>query len=155
MKSWKMLVLFILICQLAGIVGSVFTTPAIPTWYAGISKPDFTPPNWLFAPAWTTLFLLMGVALYLIWEKGFKKNRIAVYVFAAQLILNIIWSLLFFGLQNPFFAFVEIIILWIAILATIILFCRVRKEAGIILIPYIAWVSFAALLNYSVWMLNV
>ncbi len=149
-----MLVLFILICQFAGIIGSVFTAPSIPAWYASINKPDFNPPNWIFAPAWTTLFLLMGIALYLIWEKGIKKNRIAIYVFSAQLILNVVWSLLFFGLQNPFLAFIEIIILWIAILATIILFYRIRREAGLILIPYIVWVSFAALLNYSVWVLN-
>ena len=155
MKNWKILIVAILICQFAGILGSVFTTPSIPTWYASINKPDFTPPSWLFAPAWITLYTLMGISIYLVWEKGFKKNKIAVYVFSTQLILNSIWSILFFGLQNPFFAFIEIIILWIAILATIVLFYRIRRSAGLILIPYIAWVSFASLLNYSIWILNV
>ena len=154
-KRVTRLIAAILICQLAGIIGSVFTTPSIPTWYAGINKPDFTPPNRLFAPVWTTLFLLMGISLYWIWEKGLKKNKLAVYVFSAQLILNIIWSLLFFGLQNPYLAFIEIIILWIAILTTIILFYRISKKAGIMLIPYLVWVSIAAFLNYSVWVLNV
>ena len=156
MKKWvSRLLIAILICQFAGIIGSVFTTPSIPTWYAGINKPDFNPPNWLFAPVWTTLFFLMGISLYLVWEKGIKTSRLAVYVFSAQLILNIIWSLLFFGLQNPFFAFIEIIILWVAILATILLFYRISKKAAILLIPYIAWVSFAAFLNYSIWILNI
>ena len=149
-------VISVLACQIAGFAGSVFTTPSIPTWYASINKPAFTPPNWVFAPAWTTLFLLMGISLYIIWDKGLgsRDSKLAVSVFGVQLALNVIWSLLFFGLQNPFFAFVEIIMLWTAILATIMLFYKISKKAGILLVPYIFWVSFAAFLNYSVWMLN-
>ncbi|MBU1120469.1 tryptophan-rich sensory protein [Candidatus Micrarchaeota archaeon] len=146
----------IVFCELVGIIGSFFTAPSITSWYAAIQKPFFTPPNWVFAPVWTTLFLLMGISLYLVWEKGLsdRKVRIALSVFGIQLILNIVWSLLFFGLQNPFLAFIEIILLWISILATIILFYRISVKASILLIPYIVWVSIAALLNYSVWILN-
>jgi len=151
------LITAVLICQFAGIIGSVFTTPTRPTWYASINKPEFNPPNWVFAPVWTMLFLLMGISLYLIWEKGLEKKEVkhAVYVFGLQLFLNIVWSFLFFGLQNPFLAFAEIVLLWIAILASIILFYRISKKAGLLLVPYILWVSFAAFLNYSVWILNI
>ncbi len=150
------LIAAIVICNLAGFIGAIFTTPNIPTWYASINKPFFTPPNWVFAPAWTTLFVLMGIALYLVWDKtGFReKGRIALYVFAGQLALNILWSVLFFGLQSPMTAFLEIVVLWIAILFTIMKFREIDRKAGYILIPYIAWVSFAALLNLSVWLLN-
>jgi len=149
------LIVSVFICQFAGIIGSVFTSPSIPTWYASLSKPAFNPPSWLFAPAWITLYFLMGLSLYLVWEKGLQKNKLAVSVFGLQLALNSIWSILFFGLQNPFLAFLEIIILWLAILASIILFYRIEKKAAYLLVPYIAWVSFATLLNYSIWMLNV
>ena len=151
------LIAAILVCQLAGITGSFFTTPNIATWYASISKPAFTPPNWIFAPVWTTLFLLMGISLYLVWEKGFEKKevKLAISVFGVQLVLNIVWSLLFFGLQNPFFAFIEIIVLWVVILINIILFYRISEKAGFLLVPYILWVSFAAFLNYSIWLLNL
>ena len=146
----------IFICQLAGILGSIATYPNIPTWYASLQKPWFTPPGWLFGPAWITLYTLMGIALYLILENGWdkKETKMALYVFSLQLILNSLWSFLFFGLQNPFLAFIEIIILWITIAATLVLFYRINRTAGIILIPYICWVTFASLLNYYVWLLN-
>ena len=151
------LIVAILVCQLAGFVGSIFTSPAISGWYASIQKPLFNPPNWVFAPVWTTLFLLMGISLYLIWDKGLEKKdvKLAVSVFGVQLALNIVWSFLFFGLQSPFLAFIEIVLLWIAILATIILFYRISKKAGLLLAPYLLWVSFAAFLNYSIWILNL
>lgn len=158
-KIGEVLILFssIIICQLAGIIGSIFTTPAIPTWYANINKPTFRPPNWVFAPVWTTLFLLMGIALFLVLRKGLNKKdiKIAISVFAFQLVLNTLWSFLFFGLKSPFAAFVEIIFLWIAILASIILFFRISRPAGALLIPYILWVSFASILNFSIWRLNI
>ncbi|MBI4052629.1 MAG: tryptophan-rich sensory protein [Candidatus Diapherotrites archaeon] len=146
----------IAICGLAGAVGSIFTFPAIASWYASINKPYFTPPNWVFGPVWTALFLLMGIALFLVWEKGFqeKENKFAVKVFGAQLALNVLWSLLFFGLHNPFLAMIEIVALWLAIAATTILFSRIDRRAALLLLPYLAWVSFAAFLNYSVWLLN-
>ena len=149
------LILAILICQLAGIVGSIFTSPSIQTWYATLQKPVFTPPSWLFAPAWITLYTLMGISLYLVWNKRDKRVKEAISIFFVQLVLNSIWSILFFGLQSPFLAFIEIIILWIAILFTILKFYRISKNAGLLLIPYIIWVSFALILNFSIWWLNL
>lgn len=139
----------------AGFVGSVFTTPYIPTWYAQIEKPAFNPPNWVFAPVWTTLFILMGIAFYLIWGKGItKKNKPALGIFMVQLFLNILWSFLFFKFQSPFLAFLEITVLWAAILKTILEFKKISKPASQLLLPYLAWVSFASLLNFSVFWLN-
>ncbi len=151
------LVVSIVLCELVGSVGSIFTAPSIPNWYVSLTKPWFTPPNWVFAPVWITLFLLMGIALYLVWDKGFEKKgvKLAVSVFGVQFILNVLWSLLFFGLQSPFYAFIEIIILWIAILVTIIKFYQISRPAAVILLPYIIWVTIAASLNYYVWILNV
>jgi benzodiazapine receptor len=151
------LIISILICQGAGILGSVFTSPAIPTWYASLEKPSFSPPNWVFAPVWTLLFLLMGISLYLIWERGLenKKVRRAIFIFAVQLALNILWSIIFFGLQVPLYAFIEIIILWLAILITIISFYKISKLAAYLLLPYILWVSFASILNFSIMILNL
>ncbi|MEO0097515.1 MAG: TspO/MBR family protein [candidate division WOR-3 bacterium] len=150
------LLLSILICQAAGILGSIFTTPSIPTWYLQLNKPPFTPPNWLFAPAWTTLFLLMGISLYLVWNQGWENKQVkkAILIFAIQLILNIFWSLIFFTLKSLLFAFIEIIILWIAILLTIFNFQKVSKPAAYLLLPYLFWVSFASVLNFSLLILN-
>lgn len=150
------LIASIVICQAAGGIGSIFTVPAISTWYSSLVKPWFTPPNWAFAPVWTTLFVLMGIALYLVWDKGLEREdvRIAVSIFGIQLILNALWSVIFFGLQSPFYAFIEVMVLWVAILATIVSFYRISRPAGLILIPYIIWVTVASLLNYYVWILN-
>ncbi len=154
--NWLRLAAAVIVCNLAGFAGSFFTMPSIPTWYASINKPFFTPPNWVFAPAWTTLFVLMGIGLYMVWDKtNFSgKGRFALYVFGFQLFLNIMWSALFFGLQSPMYAFFEIIALWIAILFTIMKFREIDRKAGYVLVPYMAWVTFAALLNLSVWLLN-
>jgi len=150
------LVVAVAIPLVAAFLGSVFTMPSIPTWYAAINKPAWNPPNWIFGPVWTILFILMGIALWLIWEKGLDKIQVrtAVNIFSAQLVLNIVWSLLFFGLHSPFWAFIEIIALWLMILWTIIAFYRLDKTAGLILIPYILWVSFASFLNFTVMRLN-
>ena len=151
------LILSVIICQLAGIIGSFFTSPSIQTWYAILKKPFFNPPNWVFAPVWTTLFLLMGISLYLVWSRGIKtkKSKIAFTFFAVQLILNILWSVIFFGLKSPFYAFIEIIFLWAAILLTIFAFYRISKTAAYLLVPYIIWVSFAAMLNFSIFIINL
>ena len=151
------LIASILICQGVGSIGALFTSPAISTWYTTIQKPSFNPPNWIFAPVWTLLFLMMGISLYFVWSKGWedKKIKIAVFIFSAQIALNIFWSLLFFGLQSPFYAFIEIIILWLAILLTIISFYKISKIAAYLLLPYILWVSFAAVLNFSILILNL
>jgi len=150
------LIISILVCQGAGAIGSLFTSPAISTWYSTIQKPSFNPPNWIFAPVWILLFLLMGISLYLIWSKGFdhKRTKIAIFIFFFQLILNILWSILFFALQSPLCAFIEIIILWFMILLTIISFYRVSKITVYLLLPYIIWVSFALVLNFSILIIN-
>jgi translocator protein len=151
---WK-LVIAIIISEGIGLVGSVFTAPAIPGWYKTLARPEIAPPNWVFAPVWTTLFLLMGIALWLVWKKSEQVNiKPAVWVYALQLVLNLGWSILFFGLHNPGLAFLEIIVLWFAILLTIIRFAKVSKLAAWLLVPYILWVSFASYLNFSLWQLN-
>ena len=151
------LVISIIICLLAGFIGSFFTAPAIPTWYATLNKPSFTPPNWLFAPVWTALFVLMGISAFLVWRKGLNNRqvKIALSIFSVQLILNILWSAMFFGLRSPIAGLIEIIILWVAILLTILIFFKISMTAGLLLIPYILWVSFAAVLNFFIWRLNL
>lgn len=155
-KNFFKLVAAVLVCQLAGGIGALFTSSAIPVWYESLVRPALNPPNWIFGPVWTTLYLLMGISLFLIWQKGFKHKevKIAVGVFAVQLVLNSIWSIIFFGMQNPGLALVEIVVLWFAILASIILFYKISKPASYLLVPYILWVSFATYLNYAIWMLN-
>lgn len=144
-----------LLCQGAALIGSVFTIAAIPTWYAQLHKPSFNPPNWLFGPVWTLLYTLMAVALYLIWKQGLtEKTKPAIIIFLIQLALNVLWSYLFFFLKAPAIAFSEILILWLAILATIVKFCDLSRPAGLILIPYLTWVSFASVLNFFVAKLN-
>lgn len=146
----------IVVCQLAGAIGAVFTTPSIPTWYAGLNKPSFQPPNWLFGPAWTLLYTLMGIALYLIWTKGLSAAGVktALVVFGIQLLLNTLWSILFFGMKNPALALIEIVILWVAILLTLVRFYAISRTAGLLLVPYLLWVSFATVLNFSIVRLN-
>lgn len=147
---------FIVVCEAAGIVGAVFTTKAVAAWYPTLAKPSFNPPNWLFGPVWTTLYALMGIAAFLVWRKGIDQQsvKIALALFVAQLALNTLWSILFFGLHLPLAAFIEIIVLWVMILATTIAFWRLSAAAGALLLPYLAWVSFASLLNFYLWRLN-
>ena len=156
MNRWVKLIICILICQMAGIIGSIFTSQAIPSWYntSDLIKPSFSPPNWLFAPVWITLFTLMGISLYLVLERGIKNVKVPLTVFGIQLILNTAWNFFFFGLRSPLYGLVNIIVLWLFIAITIIEFYRVSRKAGLILLPYIAWVSIATLLNYSIWVLN-
>jgi len=157
MKNKKILTYigFILVCQMAGIIGSLFTAPAVKGWYTTINKSPLNPPSWVFAPVWTTLFIMMGVAVSIIWLSGKNETRSkALKVFFLQLFLNTLWSIIFFGLKNPALAFVEIILLWLAILYTIILFRKINRKASCLLIPYILWVSFASVLTLSVALLN-
>ncbi|MCL4360081.1 tryptophan-rich sensory protein [Patescibacteria group bacterium] len=146
----------VLLSEAAGIIGSFFTVSAIPGWYATLHKPWFSPPNWVFGPVWTTLYALMGVALFLVWERGMTKSRVmgATYLFLLQLALNALWSILFFGLRNPGLAFWELVILWGSIVLTIRAFYRIRKSAAYFLVPYLLWVSFAGVLNWAIWSLN-
>ena len=155
-KNILVLLCSIVVCLFAGVIGSIFTYPSIPTWYAALIKPALNPPNWIFGPVWTTLYILMGISLYLIIKKG-KPDRAAmtaIIFFVLQLALNSLWSIVFFGNHMLSLAFVNIIALWIAILINIVLFYKLDKWAGILLIPYILWVSFASYLNFAVWMLN-
>lgn len=147
------LLISIIVVEAAAFIGSLFTMPAIPIWYATLPKPAFTPPSWLFGPVWTILFLMMAAAVYLVWKKGSRHRgvRVALYVFIAQLILNVSWSIIFFGFHNTGFALFEIIILWMTILMTIAAFRRVSKPAAWLLVPYIAWVTFAVILNAAIW----
>jgi benzodiazapine receptor len=150
------LIISIVICEGAGFIGAIFTMPKIATWYTTLRKPVFQPPNWLFGPAWTTLFLLMGIALFLVWNKGlpFASIRTAIIFFVVQFALNILWNVLFFGLQSPLAGLIEISVLWVSILLTIIYFWQISPPAGILLLPYIGWVSFATLLNAAIVYLN-
>lgn len=143
----------IVICQLAGIIGSFFTVSSVGTWYAAINKPSFNPPSWVFGPVWITLYTMMGISLYLVWRSG-NRDWVVFGVFGLQLVLNAAWSILFFGLQSPGIAFAEIIVLWLSILATIFLFFNVSRAAAYLLIPYALWVTFAAVLNFAIWRLN-
>ena len=147
------LIIFIVISMSAGFIGSRYMPGE---WYASLDKPSWNPPGYIFAPVWTVLYILMGVAAWLVWTKGDGAQRITpISIFVLQLALNALWSYLFFGLHRPDLAFIEIIVLWLAILATMILFWRIHGFAGMLLIPYLAWVSFAAVLNFQLWRLNV
>ena len=146
----------IILCQLAGLVGSIFAKPAIPTWYASLKKPFFTPPDWVFAPVWIILYVLMGVAAFLVWRKGWHQKHIrnALILFGVQLILNVLWSFAFFGLRSPLAGFIEISILSVALLLTVQSFLQISRIAGLLLIPCFLWVAFASGLNLSLWVLN-
>ena len=154
-KTTKLIV-SIIICQSAGIVGSIFTSSSVQTWYTTLQKPSFTPPGWFIGTVWIILYTLMGISLYLVWNKGLRNKRVknSLYLFGLQLILNAVWSLLFFGLRSPFLALIEIVFLWVAIAFTILKFYKISKTAGLLLIPYIVWVSVALMLNLSIWWLN-
>jgi len=150
------LVVCILVCECAGFLGSIFTTPQIPGWYASLVKPSFNPPSWLFGPVWTTLYLLMGVSLYLVWRIGLGHGRVkaALAIFAVQLALNVLWSFAFFGRQSPLSGLVVIAALWIMIVANIVYFSKLSAAAALLLVPYVLWVSFAAVLNAGLYRLN-
>ena len=143
----------IVIAELAGAMGSLVTFPSI-GWYNALNKPSFSPPNWVFGPAWITLYALMGIAAGLAWHSKSKLKANALKMYGFQLVLNVIWSLIFFGLRLPSIAFVEIIILWISILITSAVFRKISSTSSLLLLPYIAWVTFALILNYSIMVLN-
>jgi benzodiazapine receptor len=146
----------ILLCQIVGFIGSLATTPAIPNWYETLKKPAFSPPNWIFGPVWITLYALMGISLFIIWQRGLKARGVkpALFFFSLQLLLNALWSWAFFGLRSPLVGLLDIVLLWVAILLTTRSFYRVSKTAGLLLLPYLLWVSFAAILNFSLCILN-
>lgn len=152
MRQTLALLGFIAICLAAGALGAAITAPAIPTWYAGLAKPSFNPPNWMFAPVWTALYLMMAIAAWLVWRRG--NGRTPLLLFALQLVLNSAWSLLFFGLHRVDLALVDIVLLLAAIVATATAFRASSAVAAILLVPYLAWVSFATMLNFAIWRLN-
>lgn len=156
LNDYARVIISVAVSEAAGVVGSLFTISAIPTWYAALQKPAFNPPAWVFGPIWTVLYLWMGISLFLIWRMGTenKKVRMAIILFAGQLILNALWPIIFFGLRSPAFAFLEIVVLWAAIIWTIVLFYKISRAAGVLLLPYMLWVSFAAYLNFAIWRLN-
>lgn len=157
MKNLYKFIFSVIICEGAGLIGSIFTLSSIPTWYAALNKPAFSPPNWVFTPVWTTLYFLMGISLYLVWVKKVDKKSLkgkAYQIFFAQLILNILWSIVFFGLKSPLAGFVVIVILWLSIIETIRRFAKVAKTASFLLYPYLIWVTLATILNFSIWVLN-
>lgn len=155
MQAIKLL-LSVVICFLPGFIGARINAKAIPEWYVYLRKPSFAPPNWVFAPAWTALYLLMAISLFLVWRKGLSAPgvKVALTVFVIQLLINGIWTPLFFGLRSPGAGLIAIIALWIAILFTIIRFLGVSRMAGLLLLPYLAWVSYASLLNFWIYRLN-
>lgn len=147
------LILCILVCLGAAGIGSLLTTTALSPWYASLRKPSWTPPNWLFGPVWTILFIAMAIAAWLVWRKV-GLTATPMQLFLLQLLLNVAWSALFFRLRSPGLAFAEIVMLWFAILATSIEFWRTVPAAGWLLLPYLIWVSYATALNFSIWRLN-
>jgi len=152
--NWVLLIGFIVACNLIGALGAVWTS-SDGTWYKNLSKPSFNPPSWVFGPVWTLLFSLMGVALYLVWVSPASQIRtIALVLFGVQFVLNVLWSYLFFGINNSLWSLVEIFVLLVGILATGIYFWFVNSYAGYLMIPYFVWVSFASFLNWSLWKLN-
>lgn len=154
-NNFGKLVASIALCQSAGIVGSFFTVSAIGNWYAFLNKPSFSPPNWLFAPVWLTLYTLMGIALFLVWKNLNKKGaKFAFWFFLIHLAVNAVWSVIFFGLQNIALAFAVILLLWVMIAVLIKIFRPINRTASNLLIPYLVWVSIATFLNYSLMVLN-
>ncbi len=153
-NTWKLLICFALVFAAAA-GGSIATYDAIPTWYAGLTNPPFNNHNWIFGPVWTLLYALMAFSLFLIWKvKKSKKQTKAIKVFLVQLFLNFLWSIVFFGAHNIGLALLTIVLLWGSILYSIILFYKINKTASYLLIPYILWVSFASILNLSIYLLN-
>ena len=150
------LIFSILVCQFAGFIGSFFTFPSIPTWYKSLKKPSFSPPNWVFAPVWITLYTLMGISVFLVLRVDLSSQSVqfAILIFGIQLALNVLWSFVFFRLRLLLGGLVTIAFLWIAIFLTILSFLNISLLAALLLVPYILWSSFAAFLNYSILVLN-
>jgi len=156
MQNWLKLLISILLPQIAAGVGAYFTITGTGSWYQTIQKPGWNPPSWLFAPVWTALYITIGIAFYLIWKKEAPtgNKRIAMILWGVQLVLNLFWTIIFFNQHQLFWATVEIGLLWFFILATIIAFARINKVAAWLLVPYIAWVSFAGILTWTIWKIN-
>lgn len=155
-KKLTRILLAVALCLFVGFLSGFATQSSISDWYVSLNKPSFNPPNWIFAPVWTVLYILMGVAAGIVWSKGFyhKWVQTALYHFIFQLVFNAAWSIVFFGMRSPFYALMVIIVLLILIVLTIKWFRVVSKTAALLMIPYLLWVAFATILNYSIWQLN-
>jgi translocator protein len=152
MRQWLVLAGFIALCLLVGGGGSYATMQSVAEWYPTLVKPSWTPPAWLFGPVWTTLFVMMAIAAWLVWKAGNSKG--ALILFGAQLALNMAWSFLFFGARSPGLGLIDIVLLWLAIAATIFAFAMRSRVAAFLMVPYLMWVSFATALNAAIFMLN-
>jgi tryptophan-rich sensory protein len=153
--NWITFIYFFALCQGAGILGSAFTFKAIPSWYNTLVAPSFRPPSWVFGPVWTLLYTLMAVSGYILWQNREQKDaKTALVFFFIQLALNAIWTPIFFGAKRLDLAFYEIVAMWVFILLTMVFAFKVKPVAGWLLLPYIAWVTFASILNFSFWQLN-
>lgn len=143
------------LCFSAAGIGGAFTATSVRTWYPEIAKPAWTPPSWVFGPVWTALYAMMAAALWLVWRSGkWSETWRALALFGAQLVLNALWSIIFFGARNPGLAFGEILLLWCVLVATIAAFWRHSRVASALLVPYLAWSTFAACLNFTIWRMN-
>jgi tryptophan-rich sensory protein len=152
---WIGLVVLLVVCFAAAGIGGAVTTPKIATWYTTLAKPSCNPPNWIFGPVWSALYFCMTISAWSVWRQGgFSGTTLPLTLFGIQLALNVLWSCIFFGLEQPGFAFVEVLLLWLAIAATMIAFWQRSSIAGILFVPYLAWVSFASVLNFLIWRLN-
>jgi translocator protein len=155
LRLWLGLVVFLALCFAVGGIGGLVTYPALDVWYKNLNKPSWTPPNAVFGPVWNTLFLLTAFAGWLVWrKKGLAGARVQMSAFAAQLALNLLWSVFFFGLRRPDLAFIDVLLLWIAVAAMVVTFYRVRPLACLMMLPYLGWVTYAALLNFALWQMN-
>lgn len=152
-KYIKLVISLVLPLSVGGLSGFL-TSNSVDTWYVTLVKPILNPPSWIFGPVWTTLYIMMGIALYLVWKSDFNQKDKAIKVFGVQLTLNFLWSILFFGLQNPALALVDIVLMLVFIVWNIVLFYRISKTAGWLLFPYFLWVSFATYLNLAIFLLN-
>ena len=152
---WLGLIAFILVCLGTAALGAWATTPEIDGWYQTLAKPSWNPPSYVFGPVWTTLYVMMAIAAWMVWKPaGYRGAPGALALFAAQLLLNLAWSWIFFAWHQPGWAFVDIVLLWAVLLATTVAFFRQSQIAGWLLVPYLAWVSFASVLNFTIWRLN-
>lgn len=152
-NQWLVLAGFILLCLAVGSIGGFATQDSIDSWYRTLAKPWWNPPDWVFAPVWTLLYIMMGIAAWLVWKTGDRLGP-ALALFGLQLVFNLLWSLIFFGLRSPGLALIEVVFLWGSVLLTMLAFFGRQRVAGWLFVPYLAWVSFAAILNFAIWRLN-